>query len=57
MEPQAVYTYLVAARLTLDAVYGRVATYEAYPKRWKVAASASTALVLAALAIYLVTRL
>jgi len=57
MEPQAVYTYLVAAGLALGAVYGGVAAYEAYPKRWKVAASASTALVLAALAIYLVTRL
>jgi cyanate permease len=54
MEPQAQYTYLVAAGLALGAIYSAIVAYEAYPKGWKVAASALAALALGALAYYLI---
>ena len=54
MEPQALHTSLFAAGLALGAIYSAILAYEAYPKNWKVAASALAALALAALAYYLV---
>jgi hypothetical protein len=56
MEPQSLTAYLVAAGLAVGAIYSAILAYEAYPKGWKVVASALSALALAALAYYTLGR-
>lgn len=52
MTPEQFNAYLVSGGLVLGALYTAIHAYEAWPKLWKVAAFALTALALAILAYY-----